>query len=330
CRDGRTWAGAVAGSGDDAADHLAGLHRAEGVVHAVELDGLRHHGRDVEAAGLDQLDEAREVAPHLRRAVLAALERLLTVEDVERRQRELRVVARHADDDDLTTAASEVVRRDDRLREADHFEGVVDAAAARQGLHLLDGIPGGRIDDVGRAELLRHLSLERLRVDRDDAAGAGDARSLDDRLADTAATENGDGRAGADARRVERGSDAGRDAAADERQLRVGKIGLDPYDRRLVDRHHARERAEPGHAEVRVAVGARAAHLHADLVLRLAELGLLAEAVPACAARGHERRDDAVALLHAGHLGADLDDAASTLVTEHHTGRNGNVATHDR
>src|SRR3546814_14244311 len=68
----------------------------------------------------------------------------------------------------------------------------------------------------------------------------------------------------------------------------------------------------------------------ADLVLSLAELGLLPEAVPTAAARGHERRDDAVALVHTRHLGADLDDAASTLVAEHHAGRPRNVTTLDR
>ena len=127
---------------------------------------------DVEAAGLDQLDEAREVAPHLRRAVLAALHRLLLEEDAERGQRELRVEARHADDDDLAAAARDVVGREDRLGEADHLERVVGAAAAGERLHLLDRIALRRVDDVGRAELLRGLALQRLRVDRDDAARA--------------------------------------------------------------------------------------------------------------------------------------------------------------
>src|SRR2546423_1607467 len=62
---------------DDGADDLARLHRGEGLVHLVELDAARDHRADVEAAGLDQLDEAREVAAHLGRAVEAALEVLL-------------------------------------------------------------------------------------------------------------------------------------------------------------------------------------------------------------------------------------------------------------
>ena len=107
------------------------------------------------------------------------------------------------------------------------------------------------IDDVGRAELLRLLALQRPRVDRDDARRAGDARALDDRLADAAAAEHGDRRSGLHLGRVERRADAGRDAAADQRQLRVRHVGLDLHHRRLVDRHRLGERAEPGHAEVR-------------------------------------------------------------------------------
>src|SRR6266446_3391964 len=105
---------------------------------------------------------------------------------------------------------------------------------------------------------------------------------------------------------------------------------FDLHHRHLVDRHGLGERAEAGHAEVRVAVRPGPAHLHRYLGLELAQLGLLAEAVPARATRGHEGRDDAVALLHARHLGARLDDAAGALVPEHHAGRDGHVAAHDR
>src|SRR5207253_2384111 len=98
---------------------------------ALELDGLRHHRGGGETAGLDQLDEAREVAPYLGRAVLAAFHGLLLVEDAERGQRELRVEARHADDDHLAAAAHEVVGGQDGLREPDHLEAVVGAPPAR-------------------------------------------------------------------------------------------------------------------------------------------------------------------------------------------------------
>src|SRR2546430_15718920 len=52
---------------DHAPDHLARLHRRERVVHLVQLDVARHHGAEVEAAVLDQADEAGEVPPYLRR-----------------------------------------------------------------------------------------------------------------------------------------------------------------------------------------------------------------------------------------------------------------------
>ena len=54
---------------------------------------------DVEAAGLDQVHEAREVAPHLGRAVHAAEQRLVAVEERHRREGDGGVEARHADDD---------------------------------------------------------------------------------------------------------------------------------------------------------------------------------------------------------------------------------------
>ena len=66
------------------------LHRAERLVDLVELDRARHHRGGVEAAGLDEVGEALEVAAHLTRAVLAALQRLLVEEQVERRDRDLR------------------------------------------------------------------------------------------------------------------------------------------------------------------------------------------------------------------------------------------------
>src|SRR5882724_10670094 len=160
------------GSGDDAPDHLACLHCPEGVVHALELDGLRHHRGRVQTVRLDELDEAREVAPHLCRAVLAPLHGLLLEEDAERGQRELRVETRHADDDDLAATAREVIGGEDGLREPDHLEGVVRATPAGEGLHLIDRVALRRIDHVGRAELLRGLAFERLGIDRDDATRA--------------------------------------------------------------------------------------------------------------------------------------------------------------
>ena len=76
-------------------------------------------------------------------------------------------------------------------------------------------------------KLLGRLALQLDRVDGDDPGRAGDARALDHGLADAAAADDGDGRARLDLGGVERGADAGRDAAADERELLVGQVGLD-------------------------------------------------------------------------------------------------------
>src|SRR5262249_19708310 len=158
--------------------------------------------RGVEPAGLDQIDEAREIAPHLRGAVLATPHRLLFEEDAERRQRELRLEAGHAHDDDLAAAAREIIGGEDRLGEPNHLEGVVRATAPGGRLHLLDGVALRGIDDVGGAELGRGLPLQLLRVDGDDATRSRDARALDHRLSDATAAEDGDARAGPYLRRV--------------------------------------------------------------------------------------------------------------------------------
>ena len=121
-------------------------------------------------------------------------------------------------------AAGHVVRLHDRLGQADDLERVVGAAAAGERLHLRDRIALGRVDEVGGAELLGGLALHLDRVDRDDARRAGDARALDDGLADAAAADDRDGRARLDLRGVERGADPGGDAAADEREL-LGRGG---------------------------------------------------------------------------------------------------------
>src|SRR5438132_13231545 len=58
-------------SHDDAADDLSGFHRAERIVDLVELDPAAHHGPDIKATGLDEVDVALEVAAVLRRPVQA-------------------------------------------------------------------------------------------------------------------------------------------------------------------------------------------------------------------------------------------------------------------
>ena len=68
------------------------------------------------------------------------------------------------------------------------------------------------------------------------------------------------------------------------------------------------------HREARGAVGHDALAL--GLADRLAEVGLGMQAVVAFPALGRVKRDDVVALLHAGHTGADLDHDARAFVAE--------------
>ena len=75
---------------------------------------------------------------------------------------------------------------------ADDLERVVGAAAAGEAMHLRDDVAVGRVDRVGRAELQRHVALQRDRVDGDDRDRAGDAGTLDHGLADATAADHRD------------------------------------------------------------------------------------------------------------------------------------------
>ena len=128
-------------------------------------------------------------------------------------------------------------------------------------LHLRDRVAVVGVDEVGGAELLGGLALHLDRVDRDDPRRAGDARALDHGLADAAAADDGDGRArAATLRGVERGADAGGDAAADERELLVGEVGVDLDDRLSLHVICSANVPRPVIADVLAAVGAVAAH----------------------------------------------------------------------
>ena len=138
------------------------------------------------------------------------------------------VEAGHADDDRGAAPAGDLVGLQDRLGEPDHLERVVGAATAGGGADLLDRVALGGVDEVGGAELLRGLALHLHRVDGEDPRRAGDASALDHRLADTAAADDRHRRPGLDLRGVERGADAGGDAASDERELLVGQVASRP------------------------------------------------------------------------------------------------------
>ena len=152
--------------------------------------------------------------------------------------RDLLVEARHADRDRgaagrarALNACVIVVGR------ADHLERVVGAAAAGERLHLGDDVAVGGIDDVGRTERQRRVALQLHRVDRDDPAGAGDPAPWMTAWPTPPQPMTATLEPGFDLRGVERGADAGGHAAADQRELLVGQVGVDlarPTSRRTV------------------------------------------------------------------------------------------------
>src|SRR5690606_17967519 len=69
---------------DDRPDDLAGLQVGDGVVDVLEADLAGDHPLEVEATGPPQPQHPREVAAHVGRAVVRALDRLLVEEQLER------------------------------------------------------------------------------------------------------------------------------------------------------------------------------------------------------------------------------------------------------
>src|SRR5262249_31139693 len=80
-------------------------------------DAVRHHRVHGGASGPDDADETLEVAPHLARAVHAAEQLLLVVEQLEAGQRDLGVEAGHADDDGGAASPGHAVGLHDRVRQ---------------------------------------------------------------------------------------------------------------------------------------------------------------------------------------------------------------------
>ena len=139
------------------------------------------------------------------------------------------------------------------------------------------------------------------------------------RLADAAAADDGDRRARAHLRGVERRADAGGDAAADERELLVGRsVSIFTTD----DSSTVIASAKVPSPVIVVYVACRRGGCRGIAIMTsnsaLAQVRLVVQAEAADAARGDEGGDDAVALLHPGDLRADLDDRAGALVAEDH------------
>ena len=135
---------------------------------------------------------------------------------------------------------------------------VVGAPPVGEGPHLLDRVAVGRVDGVGGAELQAGLAAAGGGVDGDDRGRPGDAGALDDRLADAAAADHGDARAGRDAGGVEHGAEPGGDAAAEQGELLVGagrsRTGTTDAS---CDDHRLGEGAAPADRGGRAAVGQR-------------------------------------------------------------------------
>src|SRR4030095_7061642 len=115
---------------DHRADHLTRLHRAERLVHVVELDPPADHALEIELALLPEPQQAREVDAHVGAAVHRALERLLAGEHVERADLDLLLQAPDAHHHRGAAAADHVVGGADRLRIADALERVIETLAA--------------------------------------------------------------------------------------------------------------------------------------------------------------------------------------------------------
>ena len=135
--------------------------------------------------------------------------------------------------------------------QADRFERVVHAAAGHRD-DFADRVGLLRVDDVGGAELAREFELTRHRVDRDDAARAGDRRAVDARQADAAAADHRNRRARFDLRGVDHRADAGRDAAADQRRAVERHVGADLHDGVFVHQHVLGERRQVQELEYRL------------------------------------------------------------------------------
>ncbi len=103
--------------------------------------------------------------------------------------------------------------------------------------HLLHHVAVLGIDNVGGAQFGRQLKFCRIGIDRDDAAGAGDLRTIDRGHADAAATDHHDVLAGRDLCGIHDGAVAGDDAATDQRRQIERHVLADFDDGVFVHQH---------------------------------------------------------------------------------------------
>ena len=178
------------------------------------------------------------------------------------------------------------------------------------------------VDEVGHAEALAPRLLVVVDVDADDHVGAGELQALDDVEADAAEPEHDRLGAGLHLGGVEDGADAGGHAAADVADLVERRVLADLGDRDL-RQHGVVGEGRGAHVVEQLLAAereARGAVRHHALALGGADggaqVGLAREAGRALPAFRRVERDDVVALPHAGHARADVDDDARALVAQ--------------
>src|SRR5690606_10898792 len=150
---------------DDGADRLALVHQVEGLVDALQRQGVGDERRELDVAAHRVLDHARQLAAALDPAEGGA-QPLAPGHQLERPRADLLARASHADDHALAPAAVRALeRRAHHLDVADALEAVVNAPAGHLHDHLLDGpvmVPG--VDAVGGTHFGRQPELVGLGV----------------------------------------------------------------------------------------------------------------------------------------------------------------------
>src|SRR5581483_11040250 len=307
--------------GDHTPDPVLRLHQLEAAVDLVQRQPVRDQRLDVDLAGEPPLDVLR----HLRPALDAAERRS---GDAAAGDQEPRHDLEH-----LALAGNPAHRREppglarrlDGLAHdrdvAGRLDRVVRAEAAGLRADPLDGVVAGDAH-VGCAVVPRVRETLLGEVDRNDPAGAREARADHRAETDEAAAEDDDRGAGLDLRSVQRSADPGREAAGERRAALVRRLRVDDGERDLREHRVLRERRGAHEVTQRLA-GAREprrsvrevaeALLVAD---RDAAVGAGTAAVDALAALRREQRDDVVARPHEPDVGPDRLDDAGALVAE--------------
>src|SRR5262245_43161602 len=187
------------------ASELARLHRAERLVHVLELAATADHLVELQPSLAVELDVARHVHLEAVAAHAAALDLLLAQEHG---PVELDLLADrdHPDDGRRAAGTDAVEALLGRDLQTDGLEGIIHASVGHRADHLR-GVVGLGVDRVRGAQLARLLELRLDRVDGDDHPRPRDARALDRRQTHTAGAEDGHRGTWLDPRRVQRRAD---------------------------------------------------------------------------------------------------------------------------